>query len=512
MKTQKLAAIDIGSNSIKLALCEAAASDSFRVFFAEKDSVRLGHETLRARHLSPEAIARAARSIARFRQIAETRGAEKILGVATASVRAADNQNEFIEKIEQMTGVRVAILSAVEEARQIGVAVSVLCASETESLINIDIGGGSTELSLMTGGEPEQLFSMKLGAVGLTEAFLKNDPPTENELKDLRRFVRSQLVRPVSELSGAKWNLATGTSGTILSLGRAINFGRTDKSEITLNNLADFNAQLARMNLEGRRQIPEVSAQRSEILIAGGQILEETMRALKIKILKPCEYALREGVMIDYLRQIEAEELPPMPDVADRRLRGVFAIGRRFNYDERHSLQIAALAELIFDKIAPVYNLPRHDRTLLSASALLHDIGYSVAHSEYHKHTLYLIKHSELTGFSESERAVIANAARYHRGKSPTERHPEFLNLSEQDKKTVWRLGAILRLADGLDKSCSGADLQNLEITSRGRDCLFEIASETDCDVEIAREKADMFETAFACRAFFIRRPVSAKI
>lgn len=513
MKTQKLAAIDIGSNSIKLALCEAAASDSFRVFFAEKDPVRLGHETLRQRHLSEDAVGRAARSIARFRQIAETRGAEKILGVATASVRAADNQIEFIEKIEKATGVRVAILSAVEEARLIGVAVSVLCARQIESVINIDIGGGSTELSLMIGGEPEQLFSMKLGAVGLTEAFLKNDPPPEGELKDLRRFVRSQLARPVSELDGAKWNSATGTSGTILAIGRAINFGKPEKTEISLNNLAEFNAKTARMNLEQRRQIPEVSAQRSEILIAGGQILEAAMRALKIKTLKPCEFALREGVMIDYLRQIEAEELPPMPDVADRRLRGVFAIGRRFNYDERHSLRIAQLAETIFDKLAPVYNLPRHDRMLLSAAALLHDIGYAVAHSEYHKHTLYLIKHSELTGFSESERAVIANVARYHRGKSPTERHPEFVNLREPDKRTVWRLGAILRLADGVDKSCGGAeDSQNLEITVTKRDCLFEVARETDCDFEIALEKADMFETAFACRVFFIRRAISAKI
>ena len=508
MKTQKLAAIDIGSNSIKLALAEAAASDSFRVFFAEKDSVRLGHETLRERHLSPEAIERAARSIARFREIAETRGAQKILAVATASVRAADNQQEFIEKIEQMTGVHVEILSAVEEARLIGVAVSVLCGKSIESLINIDIGGGSTELSLMTRGEPEQLFSMKVGAVGLTEAFLKTDPPTEKEIKDLRLFIRSQLMRPVLELANAKWNLATGTSGTILSIGRAINSGKPGETEISLNDLADFNAKVARLNLAERKALPEMSVQRSEILIAGGQILETAMRELRIKYLNPCEFALREGVIIDYLREIEAEELPPLPDTEDQRLRGVFAVGRRFNYDERHSLQTAALAEAIFDKIAPVYKLPRHDRTLLSAAALLHDIGYAVAHSEYHKHSLYLIKYSELTGFSESARLVVANVARYHRGKMPTEKHLDFMNLSEQDKKTVWQLGAILRLADALDKSCGGAAaLGNLEITSKGRDCLLEIATDTDCNFEIAQEKVGMFETAFDCRVVFMRRP-----
>lgn len=511
MKTQKLAAIDIGSNSIKLALAEAAASDSFRVFFAEKDAVRLGHETLRERHLSEEAIERAARSITRFRQIAQTRGAQKILAVATASVRAADNQQEFIEKIEEATGVRVEILSPVEEARLIGVAVSILCGKSVESLINIDIGGGSTELSLMTRGEPEQLFSMKVGAVGLTEAFLKNDPPTEKEIRELQLFVRSQLMRPVSELANAEWNLATGTSGTILSIGRSINSDKSGKTEISLGDLAEFNSKVAQMKLEQRKRLTEMSAQRAEILIAGGQILEAAMRALEIKNLNPCEYALREGVIIDYLRGVEAEELPPMPDTEDQRLRGVFAVGRRFNYDERHSLQIAALAETIFDKIAPIYKLPRHDRTLLSAAALLHDIGYAVAHSEYHKHSLYLIKHSELTGFSESARLVIANVARYHRGKMPTEKHTDFMNLSEQDKKTVWQLGAILRLTDGLDKSCGGAALDNLEITSKGRDVLFEISGKADCDFEIAQEKADMFETTFDCRVIFIGNEVSQK-
>ncbi|MDQ4122916.1 MAG: Ppx/GppA family phosphatase [Acidobacteriota bacterium] len=512
MKTQKIAAIDIGSNSIKLAMAHAAASDSFRVFFAEKDAVRLGHETLRERHLSEKAIERAANSIARFRQIAEIRGAEKILAVATASVRAADNQQEFIEKIEQMTGVRVEILSPVEEARLIGIAVSVLCGKSVESLINIDIGGGSTELSLMRSGEPEQLFSMKVGAVGLTEAFLKTDPPTKKELKDLQLFIRSQLLRPISELDEAKWNLATGTSGTILSIGRAINFGKTGETEISLNDLVEFNEKAARLTLEKRKQAPEMTPQRAEILIAGGQILEAAMRALGIKNLNPCEYALREGVIIDYLRQIEAAELPPIPDTEDYRLRGVFAVGRRFNYDERHSLQIAALAEKIFDKIAPRYDLSRHDRTLLSAAALLHDIGYAVAHSEYHKHSLYLIKHSELTGFSESAHAVIANIARYHRGRMPTDKHSDFMKLSEQDKKTVWHLGGILRLADALDKACSAAAIKNLEITMKGRDCFFEIASEADCDFEIAQEKTDMFEAAFDCRVVFMRNQISPKI
>jgi exopolyphosphatase / guanosine-5'-triphosphate,3'-diphosphate pyrophosphatase len=511
MNTQKIAAIDIGSNSIKLALAEAAASDSFTIVYGEKDIVRLGHETLRSRHLSSTAIARAAASIKRLRQIAETRGANVVLAVATASVRAADNAAEFIESVYRQTNVRVEILSPVEEARLIGVAVAALCAKNQPAALNVDIGGGSTELSFIKDGEPEQLFSMKLGAVGLTEAFLKNDPPTEKQIRDLQLFIRSAIARPALELKAARWNLTTGTSGTALALGRAINFPTKERNEISLERLARFNERLAKMSVEQRRAVPEVSPQRAEILIAGGQIMEGVMRALKIKTVQPCEFALREGVIIDYLREIEAEELPPVPDVADKRLRGAFAVGRKFNYDEAHSLQIAAIAEKIFDRLATIYDLPRHDRTLLSAAALLYDIGYAVAHSEYHKHSLYLIKHAELTGFSEPERCVIANVARYHRGKMPTEKHPEFAVLSETDKKTVWRLGAILRLADGLDKSCESS-VESIEITSNGRDLLFEIECATDCDFEIAQEKAAMFEQTFDCRVIFMCRPFTAKV
>lgn len=512
MKTEKLAAIDIGSNSIKLAVIEAAASDSFTVTDREKESVRLGQDTLREKHLSPEAIERAANCIGRFRAIAETRGVQTILAVATASVRAADNAAEFIEKIEEKTSVRVEVLSDIEEARIIGVAVSNLCGNEFKSILNIDIGGGSTELSLMQNGEPEQLFSMKLGAVGLTELFLKNDPPKEKELKELQAQIRAALERPSREIGGAKWDLATGTSGTILSISRLINLEKPENIEIPLSKLSDFNSKLAKMNLAERLEIPTISAQRAEILIAGGQILEGAMRALKIKNLRPCEAALREGIVIDYLRKIEAESLPPVPDVADWRLRGVFALGRRFGYEENHSLQVANLAEKIFDALQPIYKLPRHDRTLLSAAALLHNVGYHIAHSEHHKHSLYLIKHSELTGFSESERNVIANVARYHRGSLPKDKHPDFMALREKDRQTVWRLAAILRLANALDRGYRN-NVKDVRLTRKGKDLLVEILSDEDCarEIETAAQRAEMFEIAFDCRLVFMRYPFTAK-
>lgn len=309
----RLAAIDIGSNSIKLVAVDAASADSFAVLAREKETVRLGHETLRQGYLSPEAIARAADCVRRFRSIAEARGAERLLAVATASVRAASNASEFTDEVERATGVCVEVVSGIEEARLIGIAAAHGCCPASASLVNIDIGGGSTEISLVHGGAPAALFSVRLGAVGLTERFLASDPPKAKELRALREEARGALEPPARELRDAGWQYVTGTSGTIIAIGDALRAkqkstdARPAGADVVLSRLERFNERMAGMTQAERRGFHGVSAQRAEIVVAGGQILEAVMRALSINHLRTCDWALREGVIIDFLRGVEAE-------------------------------------------------------------------------------------------------------------------------------------------------------------------------------------------------------------
>lgn len=512
----KLAAIYIGSNSIKLVVVDAAASDSFAVLAREKEPVRVGHNTLPHEHLSNSTIERAAECIKRFRSIAEARGAEQVVAVATASVREADNSAEFIDEVERQTGVRVEVLSPIEEARLIGLAASKGCVPSGASLINIDIGGGSTEISLVGDGVPKQLYSVKLGAVGLTERFIASDPVKQKELRALRNEIAAALERPSRELRHATWQYATGTSGTILALGEALRLrllrnvdhksqgAQPAGAEIPLNRLERLNARLAEMNISERSSQPGISTQRSEIIIAGGQILEGAMRALGINVMRTCDWALREGVIIDRLRELEAESRPPVPDIADQRLRSVHAVGRRFGYEEAHAFHVARLAETIFDQLAPLYKLARRERILLSAASLLHDVGYHIAHESHHKHSLYLIKFSELTGFSEAERLLIANIARYHRGTAPKERHPEYSILNQADRETVCRLGAILRVSDALDKSYD-CRVKDVRCIRNGQMIQMQLKSSLSCEKEIlaAEQKGDLFESAFNCKLSF---------
>lgn len=509
MKTRRLAAIDIGSNSIKLVIVEAAASDSFTIILQDRERVRLG-ETLKWKFISAESIKKSVEAIAKFRSISENRNVDSILAVATASVREADNSADFVKEVEEKTGVRVEVLSSIEEARLIGIAAYQNLGQQKGSLLNIDIGGGSTELSFMKDGLPEKLFSMKLGAVSLTEKFLLSNPIKDKELKALREEIAVALERPARDLKKDKWQISTGTSGTILNLASLLNFQTSQVinkfAPLSYKRLVGLNQMLARLTLEQRGNLPDISLQRAEVIVAGGQILEGVMRALKIQTIQSCSFALREGVIIDYLREVEAESLPPVPDVEDRNLRGVFAVGRRFGYEEKHALQVAFLAEKIFDALALAHKLQRHHRTLLSAAALLHDVGFHISHDSHHKHTFYLIKNSELTGFSETEKLIIANIARYHRGNIPRDKHLDFMMLNEKDRDLVWKLGAILRLAEALDRSYENK-VKDLRLTGGKQNLVLEIISNDSLESELHsfEKKKDMFEQAF-------NRKISVKV
>jgi len=322
--------------------------------------------------------------------------------------------------------------------------------------------------------------------------------------------VSAAFQRPARELRNTTWQRVSGTSGTILAIGEALRASNTTnverkeqpaqpvEAEVPLSRLAQLNSALAIKNQADRRAFAGITAQRAEIIVAGGFILEAAMRALNLNVLHTCDWALREGVIIDCLRELEDETRPLVPEFEDHKLRAVHAVGRRFGYEETHARQVAKLAEQIFDSLAISENLSRHHRTLMLAGALLHDIGYHISHDAHQKHALYLILNSELTGFSEAERAVIANIARYHRGSMPRRRHLEYASLNAADQDTVSKLGGIIRLADALDRN-HDSRVQSLECVAEPGRFAIGISSNSNYENELAEveRKRDLFEQAF---------------
>jgi len=491
----KLAAIDIGSNSIHLVIVRAVKGQHPEIIDREKEMVRLGAGTLREHNLSRETIERAVTSLRRFKKMAEHNGASPIITTATSAVRESRNSFEFIERVRREVGLDVQVLPGVEEARLIAMAVSEVTDFNNRRALIIDIGGGSTEFIITSGGEPELLLSLRVGAVRLTEKFITTDPISNEERDRLIASIRSDFTRAASEIKNVGFDFVIGTSGTVLNMvdaavqaddshsSESLSEYETFSETVGLDQIARLNRRLARMTLRERRRVPGIEKARADIIVAGGLLLQYILADLGAAEIASCDWSLREGVILNYLRrasysremssvdqprsasanQDEDALLHPLNDdsALDVRSRSVLSVARRFDYDVAHSHHVARLAMQIFDDTRELHELSDQDRKLLQYAAILHDIGYHIAHNNHHRHALYLIKNSEMPGFTGDEIAMMGAMVRYHRGSLPRKsadsksrrEHEDYYALDRKQRGRLLRLASILQIADGLDRS-----------------------------------------------------------
>ncbi|MGQ9896767.1 MAG: Ppx/GppA phosphatase family protein [Acidobacteriota bacterium] len=473
MTTHRVAAIDVGSNSIHLIIAEVRPGERLRIIEREKDTVRLAAGLTETYHLTEEKIKAAVATLRRFNDLAQAHDVTALLVVATSAIREAWNREVFLQRVEQEVGLKVEILPGVEEARLIALAVTEVTNFHGERGLIIDVGGGSTEFILTNGQMPTYFASVKLGAVRLQERFLsQQDPPSRTEIESLTTYIQSGLARTVREIQEAGgFQRVVGTSGTILTFAAATpdayfpeKKDPTAKkasfapfaSGLTYSELHALNRRLQRMSHKERRKLPGVDSRRADIIVAGGILLETIFRELGIQHLTTCEWSLREGVVLNYLyEQGWSLSRASLPD-ADIRQQSILSVARRYAYEAGHAHHTAKLAEQIFDQTRRLHGLGTREREWLRYAALLHDIGYHIAHTSHHKHGMYLIRHAELPGFHPHEIAILANLVRYHRRSLPKRKHDDFTRLLPVHQETVTKLIPILRLADALDRRHAG--------------------------------------------------------
>jgi exopolyphosphatase/guanosine-5'-triphosphate,3'-diphosphate pyrophosphatase len=549
----KLAAIDIGSNSIHLAMVRAVPGQHLEIIDREKEMVRLGAGTLRMHRLSRETIDRAITVLRRYKQMAEANRVDRLITTATAAVRESHNASEFIERVRKEVGLDVQLLPGVEEARLIALAVSEVTEFNGRRALIIDIGGGSTEFIVTGGLEPELLLSLRLGAVRLTEKFITSDPISSEERERLASDIRADLTRVVSEIRRVGFDFVIGTSGTVVNLVSAVvqaeagpgmeesgfeSFNHT----VTFDQIARLNRRLARMTVSERGRVPGIEERRADIIVAGGLLLETAMAGVGAESITSCDWSLREGVILDYLHKhspdarVRRTTHPAISPVAtgavpehvsdigdaqelDIRTRSVLSVARRYDYDAPHSHHVAGLAARIFHETRDLHGLDEQECKLLEYAALLHDIGYHIAPNNHHRHSLYLIKNSEMPGFTGNETAIIATVARYHRGSMPAGRadakarreHEDFKALDREDRKVVLRLASILRIADGLDRAHRQV-ITDLNIQLSGTGVTLHLVSNGDSELEIwsAERKAEWFRKVFRVSVNFEREPLAS--
>jgi len=501
----KFGAIDVGTNSIHLVMAEISPQGDFQVLGADKDMVQLGRGGFTDHVLTPAAMEAGIDTLKRFVKMAELKGVSKIKAVATSAVREARNGGEFVDRVRREIGLDLRVINSEEEARLIYLGVRHAMSLGTANNLIIDIGGGSVEFVIGNSQSAKFIHSVKLGGSRLAELFIKSDPPGTEEIKAMRRQIRKRLQALFDVARAAGPLRCIGSSGAIRNLsvlcahlhGAPGENGQTPNPRIRHDDLKALLVRISPMTREERLKVPGMDARRVDAIFPALTLLHMVMKTLNIGEIEYCDFALREGVIIDYIgrhrRKLEARATWPSP-----RMRSLIHLAERCNYGREHAEQVARLASDLFEMLKPLHGLDGRYKELLAHAARLHDIGYMISQRGHHKHSYYLIRNGELKGFDEQEIEIIANIARYHRKERPRKSHYSFSQLDPIHRKPVRKLAVLLRIANGLDRTHYSI-IRDLRCQIDGTQVIVQVHTPLDAELELytCRRHEALFQREF---------------
>jgi exopolyphosphatase/guanosine-5'-triphosphate,3'-diphosphate pyrophosphatase len=524
----RLAVIDIGSNTAHLTVVDGHLDGTFTPVAEQRVVLKLAESAFPAMLIPDEAAERLEQTVGRLRVFASERRVDALVAFATSAIREASNGMAVLGRVREATGVPVRVLPGAEEARLTYVAARAWATFSARRLLALDIGGGSLEVAGGEGEHPEIAVSLPLGATRLTRRFVRGDPPGADELAALRVHGLNLLGPLAEKVRGQDWDVVCATSRTFRTLAavadglpqtaspaRAFGFAGVDGRTapvLTADTVNLLAGHLARTTMRQRVRLKGIDRLRAGNLVAGSQLAALTMQAFGLDRLVLAPWALREGVIIEHFRAAGEETEEPATELTTReatvpeplhrpRLAAVVAFAHRYDWDEAHSRLVAHLAVSLFDQTSGLHGLGPAERELLYFAGLLHDVGVAVAQSAHHKHSLYIIGNAEIEGFTPRELRLMANVARYHRKALPAEHHVEYMALSSEDRRLVRRLGALLRLADGMDLDHFQV-IESVQVAESGRGLTLELESRDEPRLALwaTGQLSDLFEMEFGRR------------
>jgi exopolyphosphatase/guanosine-5'-triphosphate,3'-diphosphate pyrophosphatase len=480
------AAIDIGSNSIRMLAAAVDADGKVEVLASERQVVRLGTSVFREGRLNETTMNLACDVLAGMAESYRKLDVLAVRAVGTAALRDARNQPEFLARASTILGSPVEVISGLEEARLVHLGLQSQWPHPKQRLLVADIGGGSAELILSDAGHIVDSFSKPLGAVRLTEMFLKSDPADPRELVRMRKYIQERVAGPVARFGPAKIDRMVATSSTAAAVVCAVNHVRRSRREVadrlpaTAAQIRSLYDQVSASSLEGRRTITGIGPRRAEIIVAGVAVLREIVEGFQLSRLYYSTAGVREGIIADLAhRKVGLAQARLNPD----RRRVVVALSRRYGLSAPHVRKVAQFAGTLFEQLRSLHALPALNGQLLEAAAYLYNIGHWVNESRHHKHSLYLVANSDLAGFSDWERLVIANLCRYHRKSMPQPTHVEFQTLDAEGRRAVVLMAPLLRIAVALDQSQEQL-VEDVLVSTLDKAVELQLQSKRDLDVE----------------------------
>jgi len=500
----RYAAVDIGSNSIRLLAAEVVSGMPRKTLASSRQVTRIGEGVFRTGRVSQSAIDLSCNVLAQMAADYKAAGVVGIRALGTSALRDAINQEEFLERASQALQAPIEVISGQEEARLIHLGVQSMWPHPEQRVLMIDIGGGSAELILSEKGRMTQAFSKQLGALRLTEAFLRNDPPSPLDLHRLEEYIEERIVDAVRRFGKAPYDRAIATSATAAAVICAVNNvprakrDSADRLKSSAPQVAKFYREISTRNLAARRKIPGIGPKRAEIIVPGVAMLLLALREFRLPKLYYSSAGMRDGIIADLAARGVGRELSEL-DAEQRRLMATMA--RRYAVSLPHARKVAALGHILFDSLQSLHALPPAYGKAIEAAAYLHDAGHYISDTRHHRHSYYLVENSDMPGFTERERHLIANLCRYHRKSAPNTAHSQFQGLDPEGRRAIALLTPLLRLADSLDRS-NEQRVESLECETRAAEVIVRIRSAADVDLEqwAAETVGDLFREVYGRR------------
>ena len=456
---QRVGIIDLGSNSVRLVIVHIYKNKSHNLMYTQKSSLRLGQRINKNGELMADAVTDIIDAIEKFHHMCKLFNTSKILGVATAAIREAKNGDKIVSRIKEKTGLDINIISGESEANYgyLGVINTI---AENNAIL-FDLGGGSLELVLIRDRQAENLLSLNIGTITMTEKFQTADQMSSRAFRELTSHTEQALKKALPWLNNSKLPII-GIGGTVRNIAkiyqRRINYGYSKLHNYRLTNeqFAEVFNMLRNTNCEQRKKIPGLSGERADIIMAGVTVINTLLNVTKSKdfIISGC--GVREGLFYDYY----LEKLLERPAVMDNILKESVENLLSFSMDRvMHSRRVADMSEKMFTAWQPLHNLGADEARILYVAATLHDLGISINYYSHAKHSAYLIKNAPLMGITHKEQIMAALVANWHNGISAKTQQESLYKelLNEKDLTVARKLSVILAMAESLDFTETGA-------------------------------------------------------
>jgi exopolyphosphatase / guanosine-5'-triphosphate,3'-diphosphate pyrophosphatase len=502
-----IAAIDAGTNAIRLSVARAYSALDVEPLHSERYSLRLGEGVYLRHRFSEDTLNKGVKAFRHFRGLMDEFGVTRYRAVATSATREARNRETFVQRVHQKSQIELEVISAVEESRLGREAVLAALGPESPPRCIVDLGGGSLEISILRDHSVEQGAQLPAGTVRLMTTLDIPGVVEPVQAEQVRKYVRALLESRLAPRPNLGEQIAVALGGNAETLANIAPGPREHGlPTMELSLLRERLPDVLKRDVRERMKVYAVRRDRADVMGIAALTFITLGRYLNLRSFAIPRVGVREGLLQDVAREAFSRKEPHHYDAAARQLIvGTRSFARRLAYDQPHAEHVRELSILLFDQLQPVHHLPAQSRVLLEAGALLHDVGHMVSHRGHHKHGEYLALNGDVPGLEGRDRAVVAALVRYHNRKSePAGHHIAYSSLNNNDKRIVRRLSAILRIAEGLDHS-HRQRVTNLQTSFQRGSVALQVHAQGDAaeDLRDANRSAELFELEFHVRLYF---------